>query len=182
MKRTVRLGSPTRPGSFRSRLIRAGAAAGVAAAALTLSLVPPTATTAIWTDTEHTSGNFRALTVPAPVILTCTARNVSGPSPRVTLTWSYPSTGYTRANARFWWSASGMGNMASVTEGNGVSTTGPVAEVYTSTFEGGFLSGLLGGSADVGLTAVHASRWTSKMSTAHATFSGTGTCAITNAS
>lgn len=184
MRHPIHPASATRrPGSFGSRLMTAV----VAAAALLIALVPPTATAATWTDAEHVSGSFQALTVPAPVIDSCTAESVLvnlSLRPRVTLTWHYPSTGYTLANAQFWWSATGLANMASVTGGNGVSTTGPAAGVYTSTFQGGLLSGLLGGSADVGLTTLHGSGWTSKMSTAHATFPlvlGTGTCAITNA-
>lgn len=160
----------------------------VAVAAVVVALAPPpTATVAAWTDAEHASGNFQALTVPAPIIDTCTARSVLvnlSLTPRVTLTWHYPSTDYTSANAQYWWSDSGILGLIGVTIGSGVSTTGPVGGVYTSTFQGSLLSGLLGGSADVGLSTGHTSGWSSKTSTAHATFPllvGTGTCTITNA-
>lgn len=149
--------------------------------------VPPATTTAAWTDAEHSTAGFSALVVPAPVIDSCTAQSVLvnlSLRPRVILTWHYPSSGYTRANAQYW-SGTSVANLVPVSEGNGVSTTGPDPGPYTSTFQGGLLSGLLGGSADVGVSAGHASGWSSKTSTVRATFPllvGSGTCVITNAS
>ncbi|WP_411731216.1 hypothetical protein [Paeniglutamicibacter sp.] len=159
----------------------------VVCAGLLVASVPPASTTATWTDAEHSSAGFSALEVPAPVIDSCTAQSVLvnlSLRPRVTLTWHYPSTGYTRANAQYW-SGTSVANLAPVSDGNGVSTTGLDPGPYTSTFQGGLLAGLLGGSADVGLSAGHASGWSSKTSTVRATFPllvGSGTCVITNAS
>jgi hypothetical protein len=177
------------PGPRRLRTFwLAGPAVTVAAAALSLSAVPSATTAATWTDADNASGSFQALTVPAPIIDSCTAQSILvnlSLRPRVTITWHYPTTGYTTANAQYSWSATGLANLAVLTEGNGVSTTGPVAGVYTSTFQGGLLSGLLGASADIGISTGHPSGWVSKKSTAHATFPllvGTGTCTITNAS
>ncbi|MBV1777833.1 hypothetical protein KRR55_01755 [Paeniglutamicibacter sp. ABSL32-1] len=165
---------------------RLGAAAAMCAGLL-VALVPPAATTAAWTDAEHSSAGFAALVVPAPVIDSCTAESVLvnlSLRPRVILTWHYPSVGYTRAGAQYW-SGTSVANLAQVSEGNGLSTTGADPGPYTSTFQGGLLAGLLGGTAHVGISAGHASGWSSKISTARATFPllvGSGSCVITNAS
>jgi hypothetical protein len=184
MKRIARPVAPPRPGSFRSRLTAAAVAAGVSASALILALVPPTATAATWTDTEHAAGTFQASVLSAPVIESCTEHTVLVLGAHVTLTWRYPpSTGHT-LSAQYL-SGPSPDKMTPITNPDSVSTTGPNHDgVYTSTFQGDLFAGLLGGSAHIGLTTMlPGSSWTSKMSTAHATFPllGTRTCPFTNA-
>ncbi|TFD46203.1 hypothetical protein E3T55_17525 [Cryobacterium frigoriphilum] len=160
--------------------------------ALLLALVggvgSPAVTEAAFTDAEHgTSVALTAIVVPAPIIDTCVAQTLLLSlvlTPRVTITWHYPTAGYTGANARYFYSDTGLLGLISVPLGSGVTTTGPSSGTYTSTFQGTLLAGILGGSADIGLGAAHASGWVSPVSTAHATFPllvGTGSCVISNA-
>lgn len=160
-----------------------------AAAAVTLALLlgasGPGRAEAAWSDSEHVSSvAMTALTVPAPVLDTCVASSVLvslSLTPRVVVTWHYPSGPYDGTNARYYNSDSGILGLSLIALGSGVTTTGPVSGTYTSTFQGNLLSGLLGGSADVGIATAHASGWTSLISSAHATFPlliGAGTCTI----
>lgn len=159
----------------------------VAGAGLLISLVPPTMTAARWTDAEHSSASFKAMTVPAPIIDTCTAESilVSGNllTPSVTVTWHYPATGYSLDNTKFW-AGPTLANIQDVSRDGVVSTTGPVAGRYTSTFQGPILGGLLGGSAEIGISTEHTSSWSSEKSTAHITFPlvvGKRSCPFVNA-
>ncbi|TFB77241.1 hypothetical protein E3O06_00295 [Cryobacterium glaciale] len=159
----------------------------VAAAALAAVLVPASSTDSTFTDTEVAASAVTAIVVPAPVIDTCTASSVLvslSLVPRVELTWPYGTGGYVGADARYYNSSVGAGNLAPVALGNGVSTTGPVSGTFTTTFQGSLLGGLLGGSGDVGVAAANSSGWRSLISSARATFPlliGTGGCTITNA-
>ncbi|KGJ79683.1 hypothetical protein GY21_04475 [Cryobacterium roopkundense] len=158
----------------------------VAGLALVIS-VTPGLTEATWADSEHGSSvTMTALTIPAPFFDTCTASSVLvslSLTPRVVVTWHYPSGMYDGTNARYYNSDSGILGLTPISLGSGVTTTGPVSGTYTSTFQGNLLSGLLGGSADVGISTTHSSGWTSLISSGHATFPllvGAGTCTITN--
>lgn len=168
-------------------MIRRRIGALVAAAALAAVLVPASYTDATFTDAEVAASALTAIVVPAPVIDTCTASSVLvslNLVPRIVLTWHYATAGYAGANARYYNSNSGVGGLAPVSPGNGVSTTGPVGGTFTTTFQGSLLGGLLGGSGDVGVATVHSSGWRSLISSARATFPlliGAGTCTITNA-
>ena len=165
----------------------ASALAAALAAVLAAVLVPASYTDASFTDSEVAASAVTAFVVPAPVIDTCTASSVLvGLSlvPRVVITWRYPTAGYTGTNARYYNSSSGVGGLTPVSPGNGVNTTGPSGGIFTSTFQGSLLGGLLGGSGDVGVATAHSSGWRSLISSARATFPalvGTGTCTITNA-
>ena len=156
---------------------------GVAMLALLAST--PGASVASFTDSEHaTSTALTAIVVPAPIIDTCVAQTVLVVltlTPRVTITWHYPTAGYTGTNARYWYYDTGLLTLVSVSLGSGVTTSGPVSGTYTSVYQGSLLAGLLGGSADVGVSAAHSSGWLSTVSMAHANFPllvGTGTCTI----
>lgn len=144
-------------------------------------------TDATFTDSEFAASTVTAAVVPAPVIDSCTATSALvslSLTPRVVLTWHYPTTGYDETDARYLNSDSGTAGWVSVSPGNGASTSGPVNGTFTTTFQGRLLDGLLGGSGDVGIAAAHSSGWRSLISSAHATFPlmvGTGTCTISNA-
>lgn len=168
---------------------RAGrtAAVGFAVTAVLLVGLPTSAVTeASFADAEHATATLTAFVVPAPVIDTCVASSLLvslSLTPRIRITWHYPVTGFTGSDARYYFSSSGILGLASVSLGNGVTTTGPSSGTYTSTFQGSLLGGLLGGTADVGVAAVHSSGWVSLVSSAHGTFPlliGTGTCTISN--
>ncbi|MCV9996613.1 hypothetical protein OIU93_20400 [Paeniglutamicibacter sp. ZC-3] len=168
-------------------------AAIVMCAGLLLSSVSPAATTAAWKNAEHSSADFSALVVPAPIIDSCTAEiGIAGVNlkPRITLIWHYPSTEYALNDAQYWYgdvpAIGSLPVLGPLLYGEEVSTTGTDPGPYTSTFEGGLLTDLLGGTTDVGVSATHESGWSSKVSTARATFPllllGEKECDFTNAS
>ncbi|KFF59788.1 hypothetical protein JF66_08935 [Cryobacterium sp. MLB-32] len=186
-RRTARpAAAPGLPASLPT-VTRRTAAVTAAALLLLLSHTTPGVTDATWADSEHASSvTMTALTVPAPFFDTCTASSVLvvlSLTPRVVVTWHYPSGTYDGTNARYYNSDSGILGLTLISLGSGVTTTGPVSGTYTSTFQGSLLSGLLGGTGDVGISTTHASGWTSLISSGHASFPllvGAGTCTITN--
>ncbi|MFC5929229.1 hypothetical protein D6T64_02945 [Cryobacterium melibiosiphilum] len=187
----------TRAGASPRRLPRAALRArglpragliGVLLLAVFGGFASPAPTEAAFTDAEHgTSVALTAIVVPAPIIDTCLSQMLLLSltlTPRVTITWHYPTAGYTGANARYFYYDTGLLRLVAVNLGSGVTTTGPSAGTYTSVFQGSLLAGLLAGEADVGLAAAHSSGWVSGVSMVHANYpliAGTGTCTITNA-
>lgn len=105
--------------------------AGVAGAALLIGIgiAPvPEATDATFTDREYGRATFSAFTVPVPTITSCTAvNNALGIFDRVTLVWTsaYPATGVRLTLTQ--------GTTTAVVPAASITTTGPVAGVYTHT-------------------------------------------------
>lgn len=153
------------------------AAAGVLAALLALAVSPPRPTDASWVDNERSTASFAAYTVPKPTITGCTASNVLG-SASLKITWKYNSTTPT-PSASFWFSSTSLVNLVLLP--GSTSTTGPVANEYTTTFSSGLLTGLLGGPVYLGVAATQFG-WQSQISSATATVPaviGAGSCVIT---
>jgi hypothetical protein len=140
-------------------------------------------TEAAWTRPQNATGSMSAMTVPKPITTSCTASSVLvglSLTPRLVVRW-VPAAGYLSTAAEYSYSTSG--GLVNIPLGSGVTTTGPIAGVYTSTFNGGALGGLLGGQADAAISTTHTSGWASAPSTVHATFPlllGDGTCTITS--
>ncbi|KQZ08884.1 hypothetical protein ASD23_11095 [Agromyces sp. Root1464] len=159
----------------------AGTAATVIGGALILStgaLGAAVETDAAWSGPEQATGSFAALTVPRPVLgPTCTlVPGLAGLTPVITVTWTVPAgSGFTSANAQY-----GVGDLSGLELVVGpllgsVTTTGPVSGVYTTKFDSGLLSGLLGGTKSVAVRFVHSSGWTSAWSQANASMGLAGT-------
>lgn len=148
------------------------AAAGVAAALLVGSAGTGT-TDASWTASEFGSGNLKALTVQAPVMVgMCTlSPGLAGANPVITVTWQFPAgTGYVvPANVNYYVASGGLlSNLTPVTPGSSLATTGPANGIYTTQFKSGILSGLLGGTYSVYLQTKDGSGWVSTMAKANA--------------
>jgi hypothetical protein len=127
-------------------------------------------TEAAWSDSEFGQANFTGITVPAPTILSCVPATLLGAVSTVTITWSFPAgTGYTKeANVNYFVAEGGLlTKLTSVLLGSGLSTTGPVAGVYTTTFRPGLLGGLLGSEFLIGLQTKDGSGWTSGLTPAN---------------
>ena len=105
---------------------------GVAGALLLIGvgLTPPAQVTdAAFTDREYSTATFRAFTVPAPTITSCTAvNNGLGIFQSVTLVWTstYPATGVSLTLTQ--------GSTTATVPAANITTTGPAAGgVYTHT-------------------------------------------------
>ncbi|MFC6354634.1 hypothetical protein [Luethyella okanaganae] len=161
----------------RALLLAAGALAAVG-----MLLVAPAASDASWADAEQaSSGTLQALTVPAPVITSCTAKNVLIVGAQVDITWTIGG-GYTSTNVSYAGGASLL-SLLPISIGSGVTTTGPVGGVYSTRFQGGLLSGALGGDVYLVLQTQGPGGWTSKQSYVIGTLPvlvGTGSCSIHN--
>lgn len=146
-----------------------------------LLLAPPTQTLASWTDNSYGKGDITASLAP-PTILSCTAKNVLLVGGEVTITWSYPTAiaASPAPTPAYYFSSTGLLNLTTIL-GTSVTTTGPVAGVYTTKYGSTLLSGLLGGTAYVGVATVQGT-WQSAPASATASIPllvGTGSCAIT---
>lgn len=153
------------------RRIAVLAAAVSASVAMVLSAA---ATEAGWIDTKFGQGQFTAKVIPPLTILSpCTVTGVL--SPTVTLKWRFPTgSSYGISNVNYYTDRGGLVTELTSVLGvdgllpAGLSTTGPVSGVYTTTFSGGLLNGLLGGTYRIGLRAME-NGWTSTLSYVTAT-------------
>ncbi|KQO11244.1 hypothetical protein ASF06_00795 [Agreia sp. Leaf244] len=141
-------------------------------------------TEASWAEKEVAQTTLTATTVPKPVIQSCVlSPGTLGTSPTITVKWNFPAgTGYAApANIAYAVAEGGLlPNLTVVLLGQGVTTTGPVAGTYTTTFAASVLGGLLGGSYGLYLQTVDATGWTSVRAGATATMGLLGanpTCA-----
>ncbi|MEO8094390.1 MAG: hypothetical protein ABI632_05570 [Pseudolysinimonas sp.] len=153
---------------------------GIIALGVALFVAPPAQTLASWSDAEVGTGSYSA-SLAKPAILTCTSKNVFLVGGEVTITWSYPTTiaASPAPTPAYFFSSVGLLNLTTLL-GTQVTTTGPVSGVYTTKFGSTLLSGLLGGTAYVGVGTVQGT-WASTAATATATIPalvGTGTCTI----
>ncbi|RUR01450.1 hypothetical protein [Labedella endophytica] len=141
------------------------AIAGFAIAALVLV---PTArpTEAVFTDSETATGTLTAFVVPRPTLSsTCTINpGLLGATPSITIEWTLPA-GYASTDVRY-----GVGATPTTLQpvtANYVTTPLSGAR-YRTVFSGGLLSGLLGGSASVGVRIQDTPKnsWLSRWATA----------------
>ena len=152
-------------------------AMGALVVILALAVSPPRPTAASWADAERSTASFAAYTVPKPTITGCTTSNVLG-SASLKITWKYNSTTPT-PSATFWFSSTSLVNLVLLP--GSTSTTGPVANEYTTTFSSELLTGLLGGPVYLGVAATQ-SGWQSQVGSATAVVPaviGAGSCVIT---
>ena len=124
-------------------------------------------TEASWTDSEYGTGAFTARVIPPPIIDSCTLNpGLLGANPVVTMKWRFPAgTTYTAANVAYAY-ARADGVQSPAVPGPNLSTTGPVAGEYTTTWNAGLLAGLLGSYNILYLQTRDPSTWTSKQSSA----------------
>lgn len=140
-----------------------------------LLVSPPRPTVAAWADSEKSTGSFAAYTVPKPTITSCTA-NTSGFNANITMKWSYNSTS-PAPTSTIWFSTTSMATLAPLA--TGVTTTGPVTGVYTTSYDAA-LNNSFGTTVYVGVSAAQLG-WASQIATATAAiaYTGAGTCTIT---
>jgi hypothetical protein len=179
-------GRPEATGTSRRHTVLAALAViGIAF----MILVAPTrvhVSEAAWADGEFSHGTFTAIVIQPPVIATCVlSPGLLGANPVVTITWRFPSgsTYSTPANVIYFVAQGGLlGTLTSVLLGTSLTTTGPVAGVYTTQFKSGILGGLLGGSYGLFLQTKDGSGWTSTLASATASMGLLGAnpqCVIT---
>ena len=157
----------------------------VAAMAATLVLVVPSVSTtdAAFTDAEHASTTVRAYVVPRPPIENpcTTSAGLLGAAPTITIVWTLPA-GYASTDVEYGIGATAT-TLAKVTTNSATTSLG--SGRYRTVFSGGLLSGLLGGSASVGVRILDAPKnnWTSTWSTATGSIAllGLGTTCTVNA-
>jgi hypothetical protein len=153
--------------------------------ALLLALTVPVRsgeTLASWNEAEVATGTFAAITVPKAVIASCVASNIVIVGARITLTWSFSAAGASTADVVYKGGSSLLG-LLPIAIGSGVTTSGPVAGVYTTVFQGGLLSNTLGGPAYVSLQVKGPGTWLSPSSIVRAEMPllvGPAPCTITN--
>jgi signal peptidase len=150
-----------------SRRLSRLAAGIVGLSALTLVLVAPATvsqTDAAWIDREFARASLSTATIPKPVLAApCTTNpGLLGASPSITVDWTLPA-GYALASARYAVGSTVAGLQGTTT---GYTTTTVTPGNYRTVFSGGLLSGLLGGTASVGISVVHSSGWTSTWASA----------------
>jgi hypothetical protein len=148
------------------------AAAGLATVLLAVA-AGTSATESSWVASEFGTGALAAATISPPLMISpCTLiTGLAGANPVITVNWRFPAgTAYTAAANVNYYVASGgvLANLAPVSPGSNLTTTGPVAGVYTTQFKSGVLSGLLGGSYGVYLQTKDSSGWVSTLATANA--------------
>ncbi len=156
----------------RSR-VRAAATAGIAAAGLTAALVLPVRVTeAAWTRTEVPQGAVAAVTMVKPAAQPpCTlSPGTLGLDPVITVKWKMPAGVTLPPDTVVEYGYSPTGGLEVITGGllSSVSTSAPVAGVYTTTFNSGLLAGLLGGSKSVGIRFKGPNSWYSPWTQADA--------------
>lgn len=163
-------------------MVVAGCLAAFAIAGTTLR---PAVTDASWGDAEVARGAFVATTIPKPVLSSCVLTSGAfGANPAITVKWKFPAgTSYVvPANVRYAVAKGGQAaNLAPVSPGTNLSTTGPDASLtYTTKYGSGLLTGLSGGSYLVGIRSIGSSGWTSPYSTALASMGTGGTNPVCN--
>ena len=161
-------------------MTRALAGLGVLVIALALLVFPPRLSLASWTDAGYHQGAFSAA-IPRPTITGCTSRNVVLVGGEVVITWTYP-TGISATptpSPIYWFSATSVATLAQI-PASSVTTTGPIAGVYTTKYGESFFTSLLGNNAYVGISTAQGT-WGSLPASATAAIPavvGTGTCTI----
>lgn len=169
----------------RSRVARC-LIAGAAALLVATQPLSIGSTEATWQDSEAGRGSFSSVTIAPPVIQGCVLTSAAlGLDPVITVQWRLPANPVPvilLANIRFYTSIGTSTTRTNVTAG--VSTTGPVNGVYTTTFGPGLLAGLLGGSYKILLQAeekVAGTGWRSKLAVGDASMAALGlnkSCAV----
>lgn len=126
-------------------------------------------TEAAWSDSEFGAGTFNAVVIQPPTIATCVPATLLGAVSTVTITWSFPagSTYTSAANVNYYVAEGGLlTNLTSLLLGSSLSTTGPVAGVYTTVFRPALLGGLLGSTFLIAFQTKDGSGWTSYLAPA----------------
>ena len=122
-------------------------------------------TEAAWSDRETANATLAANTIAKPVIQNCDLNTgLAGINPVITMKWNFPAgtTYVAPANIRYSLAEGGvLSNLTIALLGRGVTTTGPVAGTYTTTFSGSLLGNLLGGSYGIYLQTVDSTGWIS---------------------
>ncbi|WP_156351619.1 hypothetical protein [Agreia sp. Leaf210] len=125
-------------------------------------------TEAAWSDRETANATLVAMTIPKPVVQSCVLTSgLLGANPVVTVKWNFPAgTGYVvPANVAYGVSEGAvLSNVTVALLGQGVTTSGPAAGTYTTTFSGSLLGGLLGGSYGLYLQTADGTGWRSAWS------------------
>lgn len=168
----------TRPTSSTRRWARGMLA--LAAVALCGFVDRVQVTEAAWVDREVAAATVSALTVPPPVIDSCSGSSAAlGLNPTMTLVWHLPPGPYTvPTNIRYYGAPGGLlPGLLNPLLGFANTVPGPGAGQYTSTFGSGVLTGLLGGTYTVGLAtalSVEPNSWQSVRVGRMATFLALG--------
>ena len=159
-----------------SRWVARAVAGSFAAAAVLAGLaLQPAQTDASWRASEYASATFTAMTLQKPTISGCSYDpGLLGATPVITVTWQFAAGTPTSSAAGY--AASSGSVLGTPLTGVTSSTTPTVGTgtVYTTTFKGSILGGLLGATYTVGIRT-QLGTWTSPYGTALAISSVAGT-------
>jgi hypothetical protein len=130
----------------------------------------PAATDASWTDSEYAQATLAGAVISPPTMDTCSLNpGLFGLSPVVTITWHFPAGGgYSPStNVGYAVAQGGLGaTQVVVSTGGNLSTSGPSSGEYTTKYQSGLFSGLLGGSYGIFVRTLDDSAWSSTQASA----------------